>query len=130
MPKRPGTGFRPDVLTIGFARRIASYKRIHLLGADPGRALALLAGDRPVQLLLAGKAHPQDDEAKRTVQDLFQLKGAPEVGGRVVFLEDYDLALARPARGRLRRVGQPAPAAARGQRDQRHEGGPQRRSST
>ena len=53
-----------------------------------------LAGDRPVQLLLAGKAHPQDDEAKRTVQDLFQLKGAPEVGGRVVFLEDYDLALA------------------------------------
>ena len=87
-------GFHPDVLTIGFARGIASYKRIHLLGADPGRALALLAGDRPVQLLLAGKAHPQDDEAKRTVQDLFQLKGAPEVGGRVVFLEDYDLALA------------------------------------
>ncbi len=87
-------GLDPDVLTIGFARRVASYKRIHLLGSDPERAIRLLAGDRPVQLLLAGKAHPQDEGAKRAVQDLFRLKGAPGVAGRVVFLEDYDLDLA------------------------------------
>ena len=87
-------GLDGDVLTIGFARRMASYKRIHLLGQDPDRALRLLAGDRPVQLLMAGKAHPQDDAAKRTVQDLFNLKGAPGVAGRVAFLEDYALDVA------------------------------------
>ena len=84
-------GIDPDVLTIGFARRVASYKRIHLLGLDPERSLRLLAGDRPVQLIMAGKAHPRDDDAKRAVQNLFQLKGASGVAGRVVFLEDYDL---------------------------------------
>jgi starch phosphorylase len=87
-------GLRPDVLTIGFARRVASYKRVHLLGLDPDRALRLLTGDRPVQVLIAGKAHPQDDGAKRAVQALFQLKGAPGVAGRVAFLEDYDFDLA------------------------------------
>jgi len=87
-------GLDPEVLTIGFARRVAAYKRIHLLGMDPERAMRLLNGDRPVQLLLAGKAHPQDDGAKRAVQELFHLKGAPGVAGRVVFLEDYDLDLA------------------------------------
>jgi starch phosphorylase len=87
-------GLDPDVLTIGFARRVATYKRIHLLGMDTERAMRLLNGDRPVQLLLAGKAHPQDDGAKRAVQELFHLKAAPGVAGRVVFLEDYDLALA------------------------------------
>jgi starch phosphorylase len=87
-------GLDPEVLTIGFARRVAAYTRIHLLGMDPERAMRLLNGDRPVQLLLAGKAHPQDDGAKRAVQELFHLKGAPGVAGRVVFLEDYDLDLA------------------------------------
>ena len=87
-------GLDAEVLTIGFARRVASYKRIHLLGLDPDRALRLLTGDRPVQLLLAGKAHPQDDGAKRAVQELFQLKGAAGVAGRVAFLEDYDLDIA------------------------------------
>ena len=87
-------GLDPEVLTIGFARRVASYKRIHLLALDPDRALRLLTGDRPVQVLLAGKAHPQDDGAKRAVQELFQLKGAAGVAGRVAFLEDYDLDIA------------------------------------
>ncbi len=87
-------GLDPEALTIGFARRVAAYKRIHLLGMEPERAMRLLNGDRPVQVLLAGKAHPQDDAAKRAVQELFQLKGAPGVAGRVVYLEDYDLGLA------------------------------------
>jgi starch phosphorylase len=84
----------PDVLTLGFARRIASYKRLHLLVAEPARAVALLDGDRPIQVFLAGKAHPMDDDAKRLLQDLFRLKSAPPVAGRVAFVEDYDADLA------------------------------------
>jgi starch phosphorylase len=86
--------FDPQVLTIGFARRVATYKRLALLGSDPERLLALLSGDRPVQVLLAGKAHPRDEEAKRVLQGLFGMKGAREVGERVVVLDDYDLATA------------------------------------
>jgi starch phosphorylase len=82
----------PDALTIGFARRVATYKRLEMLMRDPDQAIALLAGDPPVQLLLAGKAHPRDDEAKRMVQRLFELKSAPGMAERVVFLDDYDLA--------------------------------------
>lgn len=85
----------PDVLTIGFARRLATYKRLHLVIADAQRALALLSGDRPIQFLFAGRAHPQDDEAKRIVQTMFTLKGAEGVAGRVAFLEDYDLTMAK-----------------------------------
>ncbi len=87
--------FDPSVLTVGFARRLATYKRLYLLIRDAGRALSLIAGSQPVQILLAGKAHPADVEGKRIVQHLFGLKGAPNVAGRVAFLEDYDLAMAR-----------------------------------
>jgi glycogen phosphorylase len=84
----------PDVLTIGFARRVATYKRLDLLLRDVDRALALLSDDeRPVQLILAGKAHPKDDPGKRLVQRLFEMKGHLPVGRRVVYLDDYDLAL-------------------------------------
>ncbi|HXA29196.1 MAG TPA: alpha-glucan family phosphorylase [Candidatus Angelobacter sp.] len=86
--------FDPNVLTLGFARRLATYKRLHLIIQDAARALALLAGSRPVQIVLAGKAHPADVEGKRIVQQLFELKNAPFVAGRVVFLEDYDLGMA------------------------------------
>ena len=86
--------FDPDVLTLGFARRNATYKRINLLLNDPARALGLLAGPRPIQLVLAGKAHPSDEEAKRVVQDLFRFKDAPYVMERVVYLHDYDLGMA------------------------------------
>ena len=58
--------FDPDVLTIGFARRVATYKRLGLLMRDPEWTMSLLGGDRPVQVVLAGKAHPRDDEAKRS----------------------------------------------------------------
>ncbi len=86
--------FDPDVLTVGFARRLAVYKRLHLLIHDMARGLALLGDPRPIQILIAGKAHPRDDEAKRLVQNLFTFKVVPPVGGRVAYLHDYDLAVA------------------------------------
>jgi len=84
-----------DVLTIGFARRIATYKRLYLLTSRPERAVAMLTGDPGVQIVIAGRAHPQDDGAKATVQHLFRLNDAPGVGGRAAFLEDHDLGLSR-----------------------------------
>ena len=83
--------FDPGVLTIGFARRVATYKRLDLLTRDPEWTLSLLGGDCPVQVVLAGKAHPRDEEAKRVLQRLFGMKHARIVGQRVVFLDDYDL---------------------------------------
>ncbi|MFL5844969.1 MAG: alpha-glucan family phosphorylase [Solirubrobacteraceae bacterium] len=92
--------FDPDVLTIGFARRVATYKRLTLLMSDPGRALGLLESDRPIQILIAGKAHPRDDGGKSLIQTLFNQRGASAVGQRVIFLQDYDLAMgARLTRG-------------------------------
>jgi glycogen phosphorylase len=86
--------FDPDILTLGFARRVATYKRLELLTRDPEWTATLLDGDRPVQVVLAGKAHPRDEEAKRVLQRLFGMKRAKIVGSRVVFLDDYDLATA------------------------------------
>jgi glycogen phosphorylase len=86
--------FDPDALTIGFARRLATYKRLDLLLHDPERALALINGDHPVQIVIAGKAHPRDDAGKHLIQRLLALRGAPGVGDRIVFLHDYDLELA------------------------------------
>jgi len=87
-------GFDPTRLTIGFARRLATYKRLHLVGLMPDRAIALVGGERPVQFVFAGKAHPDDHEAKEVVRRLFTLKRAPGVAGRAAFLEDYDIPLA------------------------------------
>ena len=87
-------GFAPERLTIGFARRLATYKRLYLVASDPGRALRLLTGDRSVQFVFAGKAHPSDAGAKDIVRRLFDLKGAARDAGTVAFLEDYDLRLA------------------------------------
>ncbi|MCU0965013.1 MAG: alpha-glucan family phosphorylase [Burkholderiaceae bacterium] len=87
-------GFDPARLTIGFARRLATYKRLHLVGLMPERAIALVGGERPVQFVFAGKAHPDDHEAKEVVRRLFTLKRAPGVAGRAAFLEDYDIPLA------------------------------------
>ena len=87
--------FDPDVLTIGFARRNATYKRIGLLIENPERMLALLSGAQRIQLVLAGKAHPSDEEAKRVVERLFAFKDAPGVAERVVYLHEYDLGMAQ-----------------------------------
>src|SRR5439155_8636411 len=86
--------FDPDALTIGFARRVALYKRLYLLIEDPARADRLLEGP-PVQVLIAGKAHPDDYEANRSLQALFGHRWGRGAGLRVTYLEDYDLGLAR-----------------------------------
>jgi starch phosphorylase len=86
--------FDADTLTIGFARRIATYKRLGLLVADVDATRALLRGAHRIQIVLAGKAHPADEDGKRLLQRLFELKPSPEIAGRVVYLEDYDLATA------------------------------------
>src|SRR5947209_2064316 len=86
--------FDPDALTLGSARRVATYKRLELLTRDPEFTFALLSGAHPVQVVLAGKAHPRDEEAKRSLQRLFGLKYARVIAERVVFLDDYDLASA------------------------------------
>jgi starch phosphorylase len=88
------TAFDPETLTIGFARRVATYKRLDLLTRDPEWTLELLGGDQPVQVVLAGKAHPRDEEAKRVLKRLFGMKSAEIIGRHVVFLDDYDLATA------------------------------------
>jgi starch phosphorylase len=86
----------PDVLTIGFARRVPSYKRLTLMLRDPARLKALLLHpERPVQLVVAGKAHPADDGGKRLVQEIVRFSDDPQVRHRIVFLPDYDMALAR-----------------------------------
>ena len=86
--------FDENVLTIGFARRLATYKRLNVLLHDVARSFRMLRGDRPVQLLLAGKAHPRDDDGKRLVQQLFAVRSQDRAFERVVFLEDYNLNVA------------------------------------
>jgi starch phosphorylase len=91
----PGEGPHPDVLTLGFARRFAGYKRPNLLLADPEFLLRLLRHpQRPVQLIVAGKAHPRDDEGKRLIQQWAHFAARADVQRRVVFLDDYDMRLA------------------------------------
>ncbi|MDT5261386.1 MAG: glycogen phosphorylase [Acidobacteriota bacterium] len=88
--------FDPDALTIGFARRVAAYKRWGLLLTDAERLHHLmLDAERPVQFLFAGKAHPQDQGAKLILQQLALWKLDPEVMQRAVFLQDYDQEIAR-----------------------------------
>lgn len=86
----------PNILTVGFARRFVEYKRPTLLLRD-GERLARLLRDqkRPIQLIVAGKAHPDDHEGKRLVHELTHYAERPDVWDRVVFLEDYDMALAQ-----------------------------------
>ena len=85
----------PQILTIGFARRFATYKRATLLLADQERFLRLLTDPkRPVQFIFAGKSHPHDNEGKRFMQQLVQFCQQPDVRKRLVFLEDYDMEVA------------------------------------
>ncbi|MFM1887261.1 MAG: hypothetical protein RL026_2418 [Pseudomonadota bacterium] len=86
----------PDVLTIGFARRFATYKRAALVMRDRERLLRLVSdAQRPVLFLFAGKAHPADYPGQQVLREIKQIMLTPEFAGRVVFLEDYDLQLAR-----------------------------------
>ena len=85
-----------DVLTIGFARRVPSYKRLTMMLHDPARLTALLLDpERPIQIVVAGKAHPADDGGKQLIQQLVRFADHPDVRHRIVFLPDYDMAMAR-----------------------------------
>jgi alpha-glucan phosphorylases len=84
----------PDVLTIGFARRVPSYKRLTLMLRDPERLRALLLDpDKPVQIVIAGKAHPADEGGKKLIQQIVRFADAEDVRHRIVLLPDYDMAL-------------------------------------
>ena len=86
----------PDVLTIGFARRFATYKRATLLLRDPERLRRLLTDkDRPVQFIFAGKAHPRDNQGKELIKQLVHFARQEGIRKRIVFLEDYDMSVAR-----------------------------------
>lgn len=86
----------PDALTIGFARRFASYKRGNLLLKDPSRLVRLLTDpNKPVQIVFAGKAHPKDTEGKEIIRRIIHFANQYDVRRRIVFLEDYDINLAR-----------------------------------
>nr|CTQ92342.1 Glycogen phosphorylase (EC 2.4.1.1) [Kibdelosporangium sp. MJ126-NF4] len=88
--------FDPDVLTVGFARRVPTYKRLTLMLRDPARLKALLLDpDRPVQLVVAGKSHPADDGGKALIQQIVRFADDPDVRHRIVFLPDYDMSMAR-----------------------------------
>ncbi|WP_328992304.1 alpha-glucan family phosphorylase [Kribbella sp. NBC_01245] len=87
----------PDVLTMGFARRVPSYKRLTLMLRDPARLKAmLLHPERPIQIVIAGKAHPADEGGKKLIQEMVRFADDPEVRHRIVFVPDYDIALAQP----------------------------------
>jgi starch phosphorylase len=86
----------PDVLTIGFARRVPTYKRLTLMLRDPQRLKRLLLHpERPVQLVIAGKSHPADEQGKRLIQQMVRFADDPEVRHRIVFLPNYDIAMAQ-----------------------------------
>jgi starch phosphorylase len=88
--------FDPDVLTVGFARRVPTYKRLTLMLRDPVRLKSLLLHqERPIQLVVAGKSHPADDGGKALIQQIVRFADDPEVRHRIVFLPDYDMSMAR-----------------------------------
>ncbi len=91
------TALDPDILTIGFARRVPTYKRLTLMLRDPERLRRLLLDpDRPIQLLIAGKAHPADETGKRLIQEMVRFADDPQVRHRIAFLPNYDIAMAQP----------------------------------
>lgn len=86
----------PYALTIGFARRFATYKRANLILRDMGRLLDIInRPNMPVQIIFAGKSHPADEPGKMLIQEVYRIVKRAENGGRLVFLEDYDMNLAR-----------------------------------
>ncbi len=94
-PKTAESIFDPDTLTLGFARRFATYKRPNMLLHDPDRLVRILTNPhRPVQLVIAGKAHPQDDAGQAMIKARVEFVQRPDVRRYAVFLSDYDLVLA------------------------------------
>lgn len=93
--KLAGTDFEPDVFTLGFARRAAVYKRAELLLWDTGRLIEIAKKQGPFQLVYAGKAHPQDMAGKEVIQHIHQVKEVLKGKIKLVYLEDYDIELAK-----------------------------------
>ncbi|MDP9166410.1 MAG: alpha-glucan family phosphorylase [Actinomycetota bacterium] len=90
------TAFDANALTVGFARRVPTYKRLTLMLRNPDRLEKLLLDDeRPVQLIVAGKSHPADDGGKALIQQIVRFADRPEVRHRIAFLPDYDMSMAR-----------------------------------
>lgn len=86
----------PDILTIGFARRVPTYKRLTLMLRDPARLKKLLLDpERPIQILIAGKSHPADETGKQLIQQMIKFTDDPEVRHRIAFLPNYDIAMAQ-----------------------------------
>lgn len=86
----------PNVLTIGFGRRFATYKRANLLFSELDKIAELLADtERPIQLIYAGKAHPKDEPGKRFIKEIANLRHDPRFAGRIAFVEDYDINVCR-----------------------------------
>lgn len=86
----------PNLLTIGFGRRFATYKRATLILSDPERLCKLLNDpERPIQLIFSGKAHPRDEPGKQLIRQIANLRHNPKFNGRVVFIEDYDINVCR-----------------------------------
>lgn len=91
-----GTLLDPEALTIGFARRFATYKRATLIFRDIERLRSLLLDTyRPVQIVFGGKAHPADDPGKALIQEIYNLAKHNQIGGRIAFIEDYDMHVGR-----------------------------------
>jgi starch phosphorylase len=91
-----GIMFDPNTLTLGFARRFATYKRANLILQDMERLKGILNNPkRPVQIVFAGKAHPADNAGKQLLQRVFNAARDPDIGGRVAFIEDYDEEIAQ-----------------------------------
>jgi glycogen phosphorylase len=96
VPTWIGQVFDPNVLTIGFARRVPTYKRLTLMLHDPERLRALLLHpERPIQIVIAGKSHPADEEGKRLIQKVVQFAADPELRTRIAFLPDYNIGMAQ-----------------------------------
>ena len=90
------TAFDPNVLTVGFARRVPTYKRLTLMLRDQDRLEKLLLDEkRPIQLIVAGKSHPADEGGKALIQQVVRFADRPEVRHRIAFLPDYDMSMAR-----------------------------------
>jgi glycogen phosphorylase len=86
----------PNILTIGFARRFATYKRAAMIFNDPDRLAAIVNDpERPMQIIFAGKAHPADEPGKQLIQKIANLRRDPRFAGRIAFVEDYDINVCR-----------------------------------
>ena len=86
----------PNILTIGFARRFATYKRADLVLGDLNKLYSMISDpDRPIQIIFAGKAHPADDPGKGLIRKIANLRHDPRLASRVVFVEDYDINVCR-----------------------------------